>query len=406
MNNYQTIIKMFTKVNDNESMNNLIEYFERPDIASEEIADLAVVLANSGKKTQIDDIVADIPSTGGPSSLTTILCPLYLQTIGLNVLKLGVSGRPAGGIDVLSCIPGYRVNFSVEQIIDLNQKGAKYIHFLASNEFAPLDAILFSYRKRVGKIGVPNLAIASLLSKKLALGVNVVGLDVRVSDFGNFGSTFSIAKENARKFCETAKILGIKAVCFLSDATYPYQPYIGRGEALIALSDVFYSSSESLLEDHNQFCHKLAAETAQLAGLIDNINCRSKLLQVFSENLEYQGSSLESFLKYVERIQISDRTSIYSCEEGIVEIDLNKIREILVFIQNKYESTNGDFSDSCGIIIECNSGDFVYKNQPIYSVRCESEYQKFMVYELAKSYKVKKGYKFFEESRREEVVYG
>ena len=63
-------------------------------------ADLATILAASGERLSVDGaVVADVASTGGPASLSTLLTPLFLRAAGAIVPKLGVPGRPAGSID-------------------------------------------------------------------------------------------------------------------------------------------------------------------------------------------------------------------------------------------------------------------------------------------------------------------
>ena len=156
------------RINPLHYADNLISFFEQDNVNPDDILSLAYILAKSGKQIKvIDNIFADVPSTGGPSSLTTLLCPLYLSLKGYKVLKLGVPGRPAGGIDVLAQIKNYQTNFTFSNIERLI-KDNDYIHFLANKDFAPLDALLFNYRKKIGKVDVPSLAIASLLSKKIA----------------------------------------------------------------------------------------------------------------------------------------------------------------------------------------------------------------------------------------------
>src|SRR6185503_4646328 len=176
---------------------------------------------------------ADVASTGGPTSLTTLICPLYLRAFGFKVPKLGVPGRPAGGIDVLAQIPGFKFSMTDSQAIAAFNKSG-YVHFLADDAHGYHDAVLFSYRKTHDAVNLVPLVIASLLTKKLIVGLSRIGLDVRVSQFGNFGATWSLAKANARQFCEVASTLDISASCFLTDGSVPYQPFIGRGESLIA----------------------------------------------------------------------------------------------------------------------------------------------------------------------------
>lgn len=75
-----------------------------------EVACLAERLASSGATISPRTTpTADLASTGGPTSLSTILCPPMLASAGWEVPKLGVPGRPAGGIDVLGSVEGYQV---------------------------------------------------------------------------------------------------------------------------------------------------------------------------------------------------------------------------------------------------------------------------------------------------------
>jgi thymidine phosphorylase len=203
----------------------------------EEIAELAVSLADSGERLAWPDVTktSDVASTGGPGSLSTLLAPLALRAHGWQVIKLAVPGRPAGAIDTLSTLRGYRAHLAPDEVQRV-AAACGFAHFLADARFAPLDAALFDYRRRIGALSVPSLAIASLLSKKIAVGVRAVGLDVRVGGHGNLGASVEEARRNASLFCQTAGRLGIRATAFISATPAPAQPWVGRGKSLLALA--------------------------------------------------------------------------------------------------------------------------------------------------------------------------
>jgi hypothetical protein len=185
----------------------------------EPVADLASLLADSGVRLDFGDHAADVASTGGPSSLSTLLCPVFLAMNGYSVPKLGVQGRPAGGIDVMAQIPGFDINPSPAKVADIIT-GCRFAHFLANETYAPLDQWLFRYRQEFGVQSVRNLVVASILAKKLAVGVTTAGLEIRVFPGGNFGSDVSIAIENAQFFLKVAEHLNIRTtVRTLSQAT-------------------------------------------------------------------------------------------------------------------------------------------------------------------------------------------
>mgnify|MGYP001167293732 CR=1 FL=1 len=227
----------FFKFSDETDFKSLVDWARQGSNSPDEIAQLATHLADSGERLKWPEAMktADLASTGGPGSLSTLLSPLVLMSQGYKVVKLAVPGRPAGAIDTLGTIPGYRVMLSTEDICSIIAKTG-FAHFLTDDRFAPIDGKLYAYRRRVGAVAIPMLAAASLLAKKLAVGVRLVGLDARIGPHGNFGVTKEEARRNAINFCTAAKQLDIDAVVFIKNDSGPAQPWIGRGESLVALA--------------------------------------------------------------------------------------------------------------------------------------------------------------------------
>ena len=112
-NEVHDAIERFAHDGNEASMHCIVQLALNDRFQEEDIAFLAHRLAESGEILTLSSHIfgADVASTGGPSSLSTILCPLFLRCLGRCVPKLAVSGRPAGGIDVMAQIPGYRTEF-------------------------------------------------------------------------------------------------------------------------------------------------------------------------------------------------------------------------------------------------------------------------------------------------------
>ncbi|WEF51434.1 hypothetical protein AFIC_003023 [[Pseudomonas] carboxydohydrogena] len=332
----------------------------------DEIGRLAEVLAHSGTTLAFpDDIVtADVASTGGPSSLSTLLCPLYLRNLGFQIPKLGVPGRPAGGIDILAQVPGYKANPDAPTARAVLDR-CGYVHFLAGPDFAPLDAILFRYRQRSGAQDVPPLAVASILAKKIACGIKSAGLDVRVAPHGNFGGDFATARQTAKSFCVAAKAVGIAAVAGLTDARTPYQPYIGRGESLLALRKLIDDSSDQWLLEHADRCLLLAANVGALhpghAPLVKEIG------KPFFENIVAQGGTEAGFLDKVESIARAPRVEIAAQQGGFFSLDLAGLRS--VFATANASTDKEPFPDNLGLILRKRPGSFVKNGEILASVR-------------------------------------
>jgi thymidine phosphorylase len=379
------IIDALSLSSSENELNDLVSWSKNQSVKPIEVASLAQKLARSGELVSLPDetVCVDIPSTGGPSSLSTLLCPIILRQMNLTVSKLGVKGRPAGGIDSLSLIRNYKINWHKNEIEEC-LKRHKYCHFIADENQAPLDAMLFRFRTRIGAKAIPSLVVASILSKKIAAGVNVVGLDVRVSKFGNFGTDWESARRNSLLFKDVSSHLGIKASCFLSDFSSLDQPYIGRGESLLALSKIFFEKDSLWLNRHLQkcvnMCASLTEEKLDLAELMSGKN----LYGHFEANVKAQNGDLISFLEIVSEIEKGHTNELVAKESGFLQIDIETLRDSIVAFQEEIEKVSLGFSDPCGVVFFKNSNEFVEKGEAILSYRAEPEIKALFKEQISK----------------------
>lgn len=344
----------------------------------EEVAKLAQQLAASGEVVIWQCPTADLASTGGPSSLSTLLGPLYLRSMGWSVPKLGVPGRPAGGVDVMAQIPGYRTNLSAEEVHRTLQE-CGYVHFEAGRRLAPLDARLFRFRQAVGAQAVAPLVIASLLAKKIAMGVQNVGLDIRVAPYGNFGRTPDEARGNAARFCRVARNLGLEPTCILTDATRPYQPFIGRREALIGLLRVLDGRAEGLLAHHAAECASMALATAGLPASVPISDARA----AFYANVTAQGGMCD-FDEMERQVLSLHRYSVVAHGNGYVRFDLERIRKILVDRQAAIADDH-PYPDPVGVVLLRDNGHLVTLGEAVMNVRAPENWWPTLSDELAQA---------------------
>lgn len=368
MRNARNCLERLAKEPSESAMKEVVLLARAEALADQDIATLATMLAGSGRKLKHDpgQSAAGIASTGGPTSLSTLVCPLYLRALGQAVPNLTVPGRPAGAVDVLAQIPGYKVHMSpVEATDSLRRSGI--VHLLANGEYAPLDAALFAYRRRTDTQAVPALVIGSLLAKKLAAGVRLFGVDVRVAPHGNFGATWDEARANAVRLCRVSSILNIETVCFLTDASMPYQPFVGRSESLLALAELFSGNPRPWLREHASLCFAMASSTA------GNENPRQpagkELQSLFFQNLVAQGSGSELFERQVEKTARAHQHTIHARNEGYLSVDLRRLRTQMVQLQSRHASPEALFPDPCGVIMLVRPGDYVERGTPLATMR-------------------------------------
>lgn len=351
-------------------MGHLVHAAQADELSDEDIAELASGLAASGARIASSRRAADLASTGGPSSLSTLLCPLQLRARGLTVPKLGVPGRPAGGIDVLQTLTGYQAELEPDAAqAALDRSG--YIHLLADERWTPLDARLFAYRQREGAQTVSALVIASILAKKLASGATGAGLEIRVAPHGNFGANLDDARLNARRYNAVGELLGLRPVCALTDATCPYQPFIGRGEALVGLAEVLAGRARGWLAEYQLLCQRMADAVAGAiwTDTTDAVQ-PAALREAHDEMLTVHGVEVTSFDERVEEVRVAPRTIVRAMQAGVVAYDLGKLRNLLVARQQAEAVHSADaVPDPAGVILEAPGGVEVEVGAALMSIR-------------------------------------
>lgn len=336
-------------------------------------AALAEILAASGEQVvPPGGLTATIASTGGPSSLSTMLTPLFLRAAGVAVSSLGVPGRPAGGVDCLAQVRGYRVELRPDEVASI-LRGTGYAHFLASAKLAPLDARMFQLRKQTAAQSIPSLVAASILAKQIVAGARRLVLEVRVAPDNNFGGDFTSAAENARMFVCASRLVGIETIAVLTDGRFPYQPYIGRSEALVALAQLFSGTESAWLAAHNRTCRDLAIAClpAELRPRVAQTTATA-LRNVFYENLRAQGADGAAFEEVVEATLAAHVTELTATRAGFTMVPLGQVREVLVSCQQKMSSSL-PFPDPAGVVLLHEAGTWVERGTPVATIRCAGD---------------------------------
>ena len=264
-------------------------------------------------------------------------------------------------------VKGYDTSLRPERI-ERVLAACGYAHFDAEGEFAPLDREFFRYRQANAAQALWPLVIASLLAKKLAASVRIVGLDVRVAPHGNFGADAEIARRHAQRFITVSRRLNIESSCFLTDGTVPYQPYIGRSEALWALSMVFESTESAWLAQHLEECRFIAAETTGNRASVP----RTILAHHFFQNLEAQGADPDAFYDVVRRTAAAHAPGVIAKTSGRVRYDVGLLRTTIMAFQGEPNDEKA-YPDLAGVRLLVPPGALVEAGEPLASIRCPTE---------------------------------
>jgi len=362
----------------------IIDHFDKPVVDVGEIAALAEGFVASGDKwgwpSQLSPLV-DVPSTGGPGSLTTLLCPYLLAANGCFVPKVSVPGSTAGAIDVLNLVRGFRCELSQSDMLRC-LKFARIAHSSNTSSLAPADGYLFALRSEIGKKSIPALVIASLLSKKMAVSCEKAVVDVRCRHTGNLGIDRMTCILNSRLFATVAKNIGIELCCVVTDIDELRIPFIGRSESLFALERLLsvrhFCDLDIWLLGHLRTCIQIAAEalvTAKLVEKTEEATARietsllsGKVKEVFLTHLRAQGAQEGSLEELLSSYASHPREAIVADRTGYLQqIDIEKLCRILRSINGSRPNQN----DRVGFQLLKRKGDAVKAGDPIISLRSD-----------------------------------
>ncbi|MEL7459688.1 MAG: thymidine phosphorylase [Pseudomonadota bacterium] len=218
----------------------------------------------------------DKHSTGGVGDCVSLLLTPMLAAAGAFVPMISGRGlgHTGGTLDKLEAIPGVDTRVTEQRFRELVRcDGAAIV--AATADLAPADKRLYAVRDVTATVESVDLITASILSKKLAAGLDALILDVKVGS-GAFLPTIDAARDLAMALVSTANGAGCKTAALLTDMDQPLAPAAGNAIEIRVVLDVLTAARRhSRLTDLSV---ALAAKVAGLAGLDLNADMLRKTL--------------------------------------------------------------------------------------------------------------------------------
>ncbi|SIO12508.1 thymidine phosphorylase [Vannielia litorea] len=231
---------------------------------------LTLAMRDSGEVLSWDlpGPVVDKHSTGGVGDCVSLVLAPALAACGVFVPMISGRGlgHTGGTLDKLEAIPGFNPEISVEKLQRITREVGCAIAS-ASVDVAPADKRLYAVRDVTGTVESLDLITASILSKKLAAGLQGLVLDVKCGA-GAFMKTPEAARELAGSLVETANGAGCATRALITDMSQPLVRSAGNAVEVTEAMDTLTGSGASGPLSH--LSAKLGGELLAMVGVTRN----------------------------------------------------------------------------------------------------------------------------------------
>ncbi len=345
-------------------------------LSAEETRALTLAMRDSGERIdpgRLGKVAVDKHSTGGVGDKTSFLIAPIAAACGAVVPMISgrALGHTGGTLDKLEAIPGYRCALSLAELEQvLAGCGASIVS--QTPALVPADRVLYALRDRTATVESPGLICASILSKKLAAGLDGLVLDVKTGS-GAFLSRREDAEYLAALMVSTAEAAGTRTVALLTDMDQPLGSAAGNWIELAECMALLNGKRPVASEDVRQLSLILAGWMVHLAGLAVTPEAGYQRAEEALDN----GSAKGVFLRMVEAqggdISVFTRTGyhrpgatqiVQAWETGyVVQMDTTKLGWAVQRTGAGREKAGEPVDAHAGIVFHERRGAWVEKGQ-------------------------------------------
>lgn len=349
-----------------------------------ETASLTDAMLHSGEVLDLSEFSSkkvDKHSTGGVGDKTSLVLAPVAAAGGLLVPMISGRGlgHTGGTLDKLESIPGFNVNLSVPDFRRV-LRGCGCCMIGQTAEIAPADRKLYALRDVTGTVESPYLICASIMSKKLAEGIDALLLDVKTGS-GAFMKKEADAAFLAELMVETGERMGKKVVALITDMDQPLGLKVGNSLEVIEVLEILSGEGPP---DLRELCIELAGWMFLLGGasaslaqgrqtavqMIDSGRALSK----FREMVQLQGGDLRTIDDSKRLPQAKHTLEVLSPENGYVTaIACEAIGIACVVLGGGREKKEDSVDPSVGIVLHTKVGDSVSAHEPLATIHYNSE---------------------------------
>jgi len=274
-------------------------------------------------------------------------------------------GHTGGTLDKLEAIPGFRTDLTVEQFHEtLAQHGLSFMG--QTDEIAPADKKMYALRDVTGTVESVALIASSIMSKKLAEGIDALVLDVKVGS-GAFIKKQVEARRLAQMMVGIGRRMDKKVQALITDMNQPLGYAIGNALEVMEVSQTLHNEGP---EDLRRLSLELAARMIFLAKITKTLDEARQLAeqklsdgsayQKFREVVEAQGGNPQALEKFELLPNATGMREITTSRAGYVSaINAEDIGRASTMMGAGRNTKDDAIDPAVGVILEVKSGEKV-----------------------------------------------
>jgi pyrimidine-nucleoside phosphorylase len=294
-----------------QEISSLVEAFTRGDVpdyqmsawmmavvwrglSSAETAALTDAMMRSGSVLDLSElpgVKVDKHSTGGVGDKTSLILAPIVAAGGLIVPMISGRGlgHTGGTLDKLESIHGFNVNLSPREFVRVLQENGCALAGQTA-ELVPADKKMYALRDVTGTVESAPLICASIMSKKLAEGIDALVLDVKTGS-GAFMRRLPEAEHLAQMMVDTGRRMGKKMAALITDMDQPLGRAVGHSLEVAECLEILDGARPPMSEDLRSLSLELSAWMFYLGGRVSGVKEGRKL----AEDMIDSGRALDKF---------------------------------------------------------------------------------------------------------------
>lgn len=348
-------------------------YFQ--SMTEAEIVALTRAMIESGERMTWDSNkpTVDKHSTGGVGDKVSIVLAPMLACCDVEVPMISGRGLGATGgtLDKLESIEGYRTELSADEFRSVvNWCGCSIAS--ASTKLAPADRKLYALRDVTATVPSIPLIVGSILSKKIAAGVDALVLDVKWGS-GAFMKTIEDAKNLADMLVKVGNKLGTKTIAEISDMNQPLGKMIGNAVEIDESVEVLQGGGPDDVRDLSILLGSQLLVAADVESSVESARQRLQTtiddgtaMKKLAEMVKAHGGDLDQPRKRATSHPVT------SIESGtITRINTDRLGLAVIEMGGGRKKIGDPIDHSCGIEFLVRIGDNIEKGDLIANVFCD-----------------------------------